>query len=306
MDMMISDWKDQDIWNGMKQEVIDERQGLARFLVFLAEVERRDLHLQNGYSCLKDLCLRGLGFCAETAKKRIWASHAAMKFPLILEYLAEGRLHFTGVCLLIRHLTSENHRELLEKAAELKTEAQISWWLAGLFPKETPQDWERLIPLDGDKAELRLIIDKELVSLLERSREIHKHKIPNGSALRIIKRALREDLKRQDPLQRRERRQKKEVIEVTSTSNSRRVPCGTADNAGIASNDHCNFVSEGGVQCTERAGLENDHCFNWAWGGSSKDPQCIQKLCFGHNRWKGRRDFKKDFRKNRPRSQPSN
>jgi hypothetical protein len=48
---------------------------------------------------------------------------------------------------------------------------------------------------------------------------------------------------------------------------------------------------------TERAGLENDHCFNWAWGGSSKDPQFIQKLCFGHNRWKGRRDFKKDFRK---------
>jgi hypothetical protein len=253
--MMISDWKDQDIWNGMKKEVVDERQGLSRFLVFLAEVERRELHLHNGYSCLKDLCQRGLGFCAETAKKRIWASHAAIKFPLILEYLAEGKLHFTGVCLLIRHLTQENHRALLEKAAELKTETQISWWLAGLFPKETPQEWERLIPVDEDWAEFRLIVDKELILLLERSREIHKHKFPNGSALGIIKRALREDLKRHDPVQRRERRQKKKTAEGTNTPNSRWVLRGTGDNAGIASNDHCNFVSSSGVQCDRASGV---------------------------------------------------
>jgi hypothetical protein len=49
--------------------------------------------------------MRGLGLCHGTTKKRIWASHAATKFPLILEDLSEGKLHFTGVCLLIRHLT---------------------------------------------------------------------------------------------------------------------------------------------------------------------------------------------------------
>jgi uncharacterized BrkB/YihY/UPF0761 family membrane protein len=55
---------------------------------------------------LTEVCFRqegsGLGLCHGTTKKRVWASHAATKFALILEYLSEGKLHFTGVCLLIK------------------------------------------------------------------------------------------------------------------------------------------------------------------------------------------------------------
>jgi hypothetical protein len=304
MVMTIADWKDEDIWNGINRQVIDERQGLVRFLRFLAEVERRDLHLQNGYSSLKDFCMRGLGLCPGTTKKRIWASHAATKFPLILEDLSEGKLHFTGVCLLIKHLTLENHVILLEKAAELKTEDQIAWWLSGLFPKKIPKEWENLTPLDGDKAKFQLIVDQEFVALLQRSREIHQHKFPSGSALAILKRALREDLKRNDPIERRKHRETRGNSKPSNPTNSRRVPRRTSDEAGIASNDQCNFISASGVRCTERGGLEDDPCFNWAWGGNSNDLQGIQKLCFQHNRWKARRDFKKDFRKNRPHSSP--
>jgi len=304
MNMKISDWDDKDVWKGIEREVIDEREGLARFLVFLAEVERRELHVRNGYSTTKDFCMRGLGLCEGTAKKRIWAAHAATQFPVILKYLTEGKLHFTAVCLLIKHLTRENHRALLDKAAALKYETEIKWWLAGLFPQKLPDERETLIPLDGDKAELRLVVDRELMNLLQRCREVHKHRFPDESALKIVKRALREDLKRHDPIERRQRRKergkKNAPPQATQTANRRAVPRGTSDEAGVASDDHCNFHGENGVQCTERAGLESDHVFNWGWGGHSTDPRLIQRLCFAHNRFKGRRDFKKDYRKNKP------
>jgi hypothetical protein len=124
------------------------------------------------------------------------------------EDLSEGKLHFTGVCLLIKHLTLENHGLLLETAAELKTEDQIAWWLSGLFPKKIPKEWENLTPLDGDQAKFQLIVDQEFVALLQRSREIHMHQFPSGSALAILKRALREDLKRNDPIERRKHRER--------------------------------------------------------------------------------------------------
>ena len=38
-------------------------------------------------------------------------ARAARKWPIVLELLADGSLHLTGVALLSRHLTTENHRE---------------------------------------------------------------------------------------------------------------------------------------------------------------------------------------------------
>jgi hypothetical protein len=64
---------------------------------------------------------------------------------VILEMVAEGRLHLAGVCLLARHLTDENHRELLG-AATGKSKRKIEQILADREPKPDAPPRVRKLP----------------------------------------------------------------------------------------------------------------------------------------------------------------
>jgi hypothetical protein len=67
------------------------------------------------------------------AYRRIHAARAARAYPAILEMLARGELHLTGVSKLAPHLTEDNHVDLLSRAKHL-TKRQIEKLLAEQFP----------------------------------------------------------------------------------------------------------------------------------------------------------------------------
>ena len=106
----------------------------ARLLVYLAEVERRDLHLKEGCSSLFSYCVERLGMAEGAAYKRVWAARVGRRFPLVLEMIARGEIHLTGVHLLARHLTEENHAALLARAAGM-TRREIEKLLAEIAPR---------------------------------------------------------------------------------------------------------------------------------------------------------------------------
>ena len=106
----------------------------ARLLVYLAEVERRNLHLKEGCSSLFAYCVERLGMAEGAAYKRVWAARVGRRFPRVLEMIAAGNIHLTGVHLLARHLTEENHRALLAPAAG-KTKREIEKLVAEIAPR---------------------------------------------------------------------------------------------------------------------------------------------------------------------------
>ena len=106
----------------------------ARLLVYLAEVERRDLHLKEGCSSLFSYCVERLGMAEGAAYKRVWAARVGRQFPPVLEMIARGEIHLTGVHLLARHFTEENHVELLGRAAG-KTKREIERLVAEVAPR---------------------------------------------------------------------------------------------------------------------------------------------------------------------------
>ena len=106
----------------------------ARLLVVLAEVERRDLHVKEGCSSLFSYCVERLGMAEGAAYKRVWAARVGRRFPLVLEMIGAGAIHLTGVHLLARHLTEENHVELLGRAAG-KTKREIERLVAEIAPR---------------------------------------------------------------------------------------------------------------------------------------------------------------------------
>ena len=108
--------------------------GSAAILVSLvADVDRRKLYLPAGHSSMHSYCVRVLNWLEHAAFKRIRVARAAREFPVLYRVLASGRVHLSGLVLLVPHVTNENIQELLAVATK-KSKRQIEQIVADRFP----------------------------------------------------------------------------------------------------------------------------------------------------------------------------
>jgi hypothetical protein len=126
------------------------RQLTAAVVMHLAEVEARQLHLAAACSSLFDYCVRVLHLDEAAAYNRIQVARLVRRFPLVLDMLADGRLHLTGARLLGPHLTEGGHRELLE-AAQHKSKRAIEELLAERHPKPDAPTVIRKLPTPKER-----------------------------------------------------------------------------------------------------------------------------------------------------------
>jgi hypothetical protein len=110
-----------------------EREATAQLIASLAELDARRLYLGEGFSSLFTYCTQCLHLSEHAAYNRIEAARAARKWPVILEMLADGSITLTTVCLLASHLTSDNHRLVLN-AARYKSKREVEQQVAALRP----------------------------------------------------------------------------------------------------------------------------------------------------------------------------
>ncbi len=87
---------DRDLWTSALSANGERRRATAFLLARLAVIEARELHLLRGYSSMFDFCVRGLGMSEGTAHRAISGTRTAHRYPLVLEMLADGRLHLSG------------------------------------------------------------------------------------------------------------------------------------------------------------------------------------------------------------------
>ncbi len=151
----VTQLSDRDLWTSALSANGERRRATALLLAHLAVIEARELHLLRGYSSMFDFCVRGLGMSEGTAHRAISGTRAAHRYPLVLEMLADGRLHLSGLSLLAPHLTAENHEKLLEEAAG-KTKASIRAVLARWFPKPDVPDRVQPLSPKGEQGSLGL------------------------------------------------------------------------------------------------------------------------------------------------------
>jgi hypothetical protein len=105
------------------------RENTAEMVAHLAELEKRRTYLAEGYGSLFDYCYLALRLSEHAAYNRMVAARAVRRFPSILTGLADGSLNLTTVRLVASHLTAENHREVLGRAAgrsKRETEALVA------------------------------------------------------------------------------------------------------------------------------------------------------------------------------------
>jgi len=90
-------------------------------------------------------CTARLHLSDAAAYRHIRAARLGRRFPLLLELVAEGKLHLTAICLLSPHLSPSNHRQLLQAAVH-RSKREVELLVAERFPQpDVPSQLRKLL-----------------------------------------------------------------------------------------------------------------------------------------------------------------
>jgi hypothetical protein len=148
--------------------VATEREATVTLLAHLAEVDARELYKPTPYPSMFAYCTRVLRLAEAVAYKRIRAARIARQFPQILDAIADGRVHVTGVAMLAPHMTAENVDALIV-AATHRTKHELEILVARLAPRpDLPAKLRRLPAPREQPPQLHLDPDPVPAPALER------------------------------------------------------------------------------------------------------------------------------------------
>ena len=116
---------DSELLDHTRRLVGKSNQVFAALLLHLAEVETRGIHRERACASLYTYCVYELRMSEDSAARRSSAARLVKKFPLVLDAVARGELHLTGLLMLAPHLTPENHVEVLARA-KFRTKKEIA------------------------------------------------------------------------------------------------------------------------------------------------------------------------------------
>lgn len=323
---------DSELLSGLTSIVCNERRATARVVAHLAEIERRRLHLQCGYSSLFDYCLRRLALSEGEAFRRVAAARLARRFPIIFDLVADGELHLSALCQLRDHLTDDNHQELLAEASR-KTKKQVEELLARRFPRPDVASAIRKLPAPRQVREETWSVPAPAPTVpaappatvqltapataaparIEPVREERYRLQLNASAELKRKLELARDLMSHanpsgdlgtvveralelliDKLQReRFARSERGRAAADAAPDRRHVSNGTRRAVVERDGLQCSYVSPDGVRCSSRRFLQFHHEHAWAKGGPSVTAN-VRVLCAAHNRFFAERDFSRE------------
>ena len=122
-----------------------ERTLLVEFLAYLAELDRRQLYLELGFSSTFAFLVDHLGYTRSAAFRRTTAARLVARFPVVLAHLGDGRLCLTTLVELRDVLEEDRLGEILDRAAG-RTEEQVRELVAALRPRPAPPDLLRRLP----------------------------------------------------------------------------------------------------------------------------------------------------------------
>lgn len=286
-----------------------ERENVADIVAHLAEVDRRELAVDRGYSTLFDYCREKLRYSEAAAFLRIRAARAANRFPRILDDLRSGAIHLDAVMRLYPHLNPENSDQVLDQAAGA-SKREVLALVAAFDVANAPVERDVIrhlpptvpaLPAPGPEREANEIIappprvrlaftaDDEFLRMLEKLRGLRRHKFPGGRLEDLLKEAMADLLKRIDP-DRRSRRSRANAS-ARAGKPSRRVPAAVRAEVWTRDGGRCAYLAPDGRRCESKFQLEYDHIVPWALGGRSDDAGNIRLLCRSHNQRLARRRF---------------
>lgn len=178
---------------------------------------------------------------------------------------------------------------------------EVEWLPLPGAPGRLEWGWQQLAPVSADRVRVGFDAACIVAGLIERVRQLLRHKYPEGRLEDVIREALEAYLDRKDPQRRLELKTAKaeSIAEdaAPAPENDERLPTrflrawaagryipAKVKSAVWARDDgRCAWREPDGTVCGSRDWIEYDHLRPYAKGGKSDDPRNIRLLCRVHN-----------------------
>lgn len=161
-------------------------------------------------------------------------------------------------------------------------------------PGSRPHEWQAMVPISLDRVRIGFDAGIAVMSLIDRARQILRHKYPAGRLEDLVKEALELLLDRKDP-QRRLTLKPAPVVRdaaalpadaprfLRARAAGRYIPAWVKRAAWERDGGRCAWREADGTVCGSKDWLEYDHLRPFAKGGRSDSPRNVRLLCRAHN-----------------------
>lgn len=163
--------------------------------------------------------------------------------------------------------------------------------------------WQDVVPVAAERVRIGFDAGTPLMRLIERARQVLRHKYPEGRFEDIVREALETLLDQKDPQRRlklkasaaggKERKRAHERLPIRSLrayAAGRYIPAKVKTAVWARDDGRCAWRHGDGTPCGSRDAIEYDHIIPYAKGGRS-EYRNLRLLCRAHNRLAAERAF---------------
>ncbi len=306
-EQQLNDLSNQQLFSTLTTLRSDENKALADIVLYLAEVDRRGIYRDAGFSSLFTFCTDRLGYSEAGAGRRVRAARCLAQSPEIYSQLKNGTITLCSLSEVATVFTPENQKLVLTAIqGASKREAQIIAQSFGA-PKPAKRSTIRakkvLVtppvefvnadptpPVTEPRYSFSFEVSQEVMDLYTEARAIIGHSKPEE----VFEKALRHFVKqkKQEPRVVRTKAIVKQDRQITPKS--RAVPLNKRRAVLQRDNYQCTYCAADGTQCCERVGLEIDHITPFALGGGH-EMENLRVVCKAHNGLFAEQVFGRDF-----------
>jgi hypothetical protein len=189
----------------LKSSVIEENKLKTQILHLLAEVERRRLYSKD-HPSLYEYCVKVLKYSAASAQRRIDSMRAMKLIPELEQKIITGELNLSSIsqaqsffrqeAKIGKSYSIQAKKEVLGKL-ENKSSKECIKELITISPQSIPQEKRRELTID--KTELKVVLNKDLISKLDKIKALMSHKNPNMTDQELIEVMAKFTLEKIDP-----------------------------------------------------------------------------------------------------------
>jgi hypothetical protein len=136
---------DDELLRRLDELVRQSRRVEADLVAHIGEVDERRLFARQAFPSMFAYCTQALHLSEAEAYRRITVARAARKHPRLLAMLRDGRLHLSGMALLVPLLTPQNRDSVLARATH-RSKREIEELVAELMPRPDVPSGMRKLP----------------------------------------------------------------------------------------------------------------------------------------------------------------
>jgi hypothetical protein len=184
----------EDLRTYIQKLVRTERKITAAVLKCIAEVDRRKLHLEWGFSSLFDYLTNGLGYSESAAYRRMQGALAFSQIPELEKKIEDGKINLSQITQVQVAVKAE--QKLTGKRVLLERKREIFAKLENKNKSETDKilDCELTLSIQtaqvshkkDDSVEMTLRFPKHVYELLVEMKSEYSHVNPDGDWVKVI------------------------------------------------------------------------------------------------------------------------